>query len=88
MKLESGNAYRIRFSPKELFYKIFAKKRCPLCNGKVQETYCENYQGFEENTHTDFGKYADYHHIYNIKILYKCTNCNKVFTINELVERR
>ena len=88
MKLESGNAYRIRFSPKELFYKIFAKKRCPLCNGRVQETYCENYHVFEENTHTDFGKYADYHHIYNIKILYKCTNCNKVFTINELVERR
>ena len=88
MKLESGNAYRIRFFSKVLFYKIFAKKRCPLCNGRVQETYCENYQGFEENTHTDFGKYADYHHIYNIKILYKCTNCNKVFTINELVERR
>ena len=86
MSSKKGTAYSFSFTPKELFYKLFKRKRCPKCNGKLVEVHEKEFKGIEKNTRSArmHSHYADEHEVYKVDILYKCTDCHCVYTIEEL----
>lgn len=86
MSSKRGTAYSFSFAPKELLYKLFKRKRCRKCKGKLVEIHEKNFSGIEKNTRPGrmHSHYAKEHEVYTVDIFYKCNDCESIYTIEQL----
>lgn len=76
-----GESHQMKFTPNELWYKLFKKKTCPICGNKMGAFKIKSYKGI--------GKAGTRGHMYKAKIYqykqyYKCNICDKLYPISEL----
>ena len=78
--------YSYAFTWDELTFKLFGKKRCPKCGGKMKYFYKEHYvgKGTTELGHLISGGQDDYRR----DIWYRCLKCNKEYSLQELMTDR
>jgi len=82
-KWATGTSYNISYSPAEMFYKLFRKKRCPICGNKMKSNFTNEYMGIGVA-----GFKAKYiAHIYEYQQYYFCERCDQNFPISELVNK-
>jgi uncharacterized protein with PIN domain len=76
-----GKGKTIFLSPKELRYKLFGKKNCPVCGSKLLQYDRKNYIGVER-----IGMEGDSWKVdmYDCELFYRCDNCKKDYTIFEI----
>lgn len=93
MRLEpnksSNYSYSYRFSVKDFFLGLFVKKRCPVCGAKLYKTEHKAIHNVRENrTYNEIGyNDPDYIVVNQIDVFYKCPDCKKEFTAEELVKK-
>lgn len=86
MSIERGSMYEFSFTPKELIYKLFKKKRCPICGEKLCNSNKQNFSGDKAVNRAKFKMMPDTAKHYEVSIEYYCQNCNIGFSISELAE--
>lgn len=77
-------SYGIELEFNELMYFLFKNKKCPTCKQKLKRI--KNVEQIGEGL--DSVKLGQFYYgkKYEVTILYKCENCNTIFTIAELVK--
>ena len=80
--------FQYDFSPEELKYFLFGKKRCPHCEGELlREKAFETVNSRELNTRSDPIFVQDVpikHYLY----YYTCQSCGHRFSLHELASRK
>lgn len=80
--------FQYDFTPEELKYFLFGKKRCPHCGGELlKEKGYETVKGEELNTRSDpiFIQNAPIkHYLY----YFICQSCGRRFSLHELANRK
>lgn len=77
--------FNYTFTPKELTYYLFKKKKCPLCGGIMTKSKkCTIKQGCELQPQHGLKNYMDNEDVRDYKIFYTCTSCNRTFSLSEL----
>jgi|GEM_PF-1585594 len=81
-KWNTGTSHNISYSPSELFYKLFKKKSCPICNNKMKSNFTREYMGvgIAKINHVVYNAHLHEHQQY-----YYCEQCDRNFPISELV---
>lgn len=92
MRLEQNKSsdfsYSYSFSIKDFLLGLFVKKRCPVCGAKLYKTEHKTLNGIRENKSSKIGYgYSDYYAVNQIDVFYKCTDCKKEFTAQELIRK-
>jgi uncharacterized protein YbaR (Trm112 family) len=86
--VKPGERYEVKYTPKELKYKLFGKKSCPLCKGRMalsrEKEFSGKSRGMSMSRGRSLGKETD---VYQVTEYYCCEQCGKRFTIAELVEK-
>jgi uncharacterized protein YbaR (Trm112 family) len=84
-----GEANEIKYTPKELKYRLFGKKLCPLCKSKMV-VQREKVYSHQERTRIGLSRSSialtkpiD---VYRIIEHYYCEQCDRKYTISELAE--
>jgi uncharacterized protein YbaR (Trm112 family) len=86
---ERDKEYEIKYTPKELKYKLFGKKICPVCKSKLvlskEKEFSRTARGMSMSSISgmSLGRMVD---VYQITEYYCCEQCNRKFTITELTE--
>lgn len=84
MSLEKDTMYEMSFSPKELFYKLFHLKKCPICNEKLISVDEKHDLGYQPVNKAKFQRMSNIAKHYSVNFYYRCENCDLVFSLNEL----
>lgn len=77
--------FNYSFTPKELAYYLFRKKKCPLCGSLM--TKSKKYtikRGCELQPQHGLKNYMDNEPVRDYKIFYTCPSCNRTFSLSEL----
>lgn len=84
------SSYSYSFSIKDLIGQFFVKKRCPICGAKLNKIERTTREGIERNCsgHKPGYEFADYYMVNHVNIIYKCSDCKKEFTIEELLHNK
>lgn len=88
---EIGSVYTVSFSPKELLYKFFKRKKCPICQEKLKHSSKSKFSGYTHIAKTGdpvATLFDDQVKEYTISSNYFCKNCNLNFTLTELANWR
>ncbi len=88
MSLERGSMYEVAFTPKELVYKFFKKKRCPICGEKLHNSNKQHFSGNKSVNRAKFQMMPNNAKHYEVSLEYYCQHCNISFPISELAEGR
>lgn len=83
MPLESNTMYEMSFSPKELFYKFFCLKKCPVCKEKLISVNKKHDLGYKPVNQAQFKMMFNTVKHYNISFFYRCENSNLDFSPGE-----
>lgn len=83
MKTNMGKSYSGFLSLDEMRYKLFSKKICPKCGGKMISEHKEEYVGTGPAQNSRMIYEAE---IYRLIQCYRCKSCDNVYTISELIE--
>lgn len=86
MSLERGSMYEVSFTPKELIYKFFKKKRCPICGEKLYNSNKQSFSGYKSVNRAKFQMMPNNAKHYDVSVEYYCPNCDISFPISELVD--
>ena len=86
MPLERGSMYEVAFTPKELIYKLFKKKRCPICDEKLYSTSKQEFLGYKSVNRAKLKMMPNNAKHYEVSLEYYCQNCNISFPIAELAD--
>ncbi|MDE6469430.1 MAG: hypothetical protein K2L19_00215, partial [Eubacterium sp.] len=84
---EFGSLYTVSFSPKELFYRFFKRKKCPICQEKLNHSSKSEFNGYthmEKSGSEVATLFDDEVKEYTILTCYYCENCNLYFSLSEL----
>ncbi|MEF9984717.1 MAG: hypothetical protein RR710_09285, partial [Oscillospiraceae bacterium] len=75
--------YAYEYSWNELTFKLFCKKRCPICGGKAKYFYKEHYAGvgYWDAMVAGGGTAKKYLR----DPWYRCSQCNKEYSLDELI---
>lgn len=84
MSIERGSMYEASFTPKELFYKLFKKKKCPICGEKLINSDKQSFSGYKPVNRAKFQMMPNNAKHYEISFEYYCKNCNIGFPLSEL----
>lgn len=74
--------YGMEMNPEELFYFIFKKKKCPICGERIKRQ--KKIENLGKGSYT-ICRDLSYGNRYEVTMVYKCINCNRTYTLNELV---
>ena len=78
-----GISNNIHYSFDELKYKLFSKKICPQCGGKMKSEFEKKYLGRGYGSISRRRYPAD---IYEFTQFYRCIECGKKYSISELIK--
>ena len=80
------DAVNCSLSPKELWYILFKKKRCPFCGNKMKkEKTFQTRKGSEVNGGNDpFFRTSS--NVKDYEIQYVCVECKRTYKLNQLVK--
>ncbi len=87
---DKSKMYVSWMSLKAIFYYLFRKKKCPICFEKLVKIKEEEYLGLKKGSAIiDISTTSNnpYYEEYEVNISYKCNRCNKIFGIEELVNK-
>lgn len=76
----------ITFDKNELKYYLFKKKNCPICGNKMTKYTDKTYVG-KVRDYNSIGNSSMQPDEYRINIYYRCDNCGKLFSLQELAKR-
>ena len=81
-------SFRYDFTPKEFFYFLFKKKKCPKCGGKMKkEKRFEIVDGSKFNTNS-VPLYIQGREVKYYSYFFTCTCCEAKFKLSELAEKK
>ncbi|MCD8051820.1 MAG: hypothetical protein LUE89_09100 [Clostridiales bacterium] len=84
---KKADGFKYDFTFSEMKALLFQSKKCPECSGQLtREKTCERVEGRDVNSKSDpfFVQNAQVNHY---GFLFRCQNCGRVFTLQELAER-
>ncbi|HEX9061532.1 MAG TPA: hypothetical protein VF941_15235 [Clostridia bacterium] len=76
-------SYDVKLTGKDIIYFFFKKKKCPICGEKMKREKKVKSLG-KEFDGVKVGKSYYYGGHYEVTLLYKCSKCDKLFSIDEL----
>lgn len=88
MSLEPGSMYEYSFTPKELIYQLFKRKRCPICGEKLYNSNKQDFTGVKSVNKAKFQRMPSSAPHYSVSIEYYCKNCDISFPISELADSK
>lgn len=83
--MEFGISFKIKYTWKELCYKLLKKKRCPACGDRLKPNKIKEYLGkgsewIGDAVFPNVNKYAYRQH-------YQCETCHVNYSITDLANR-
>ena len=85
MKYDDTKMYSYKYTNKELAFKLFRKKKCPVCGRKLVHFTTEFYVGRKRFNSVVTQGYGGERDDYLRKDWYKCNTCNKEYSLQDLM---